>query len=184
MMQRNRKPKMIGNWEIAALDEAECHWRLSKANLEGAIRLCQDTIEGSLESSFSHASVILSLYHHGIELFLKYAIIRGGGEFHPNHYIRGLFEIYSEIYKGKEYSLDLPFISQYLGFSPEEIEERIEEEGSRHNRNQTDQMHRYHTGHDGNQWDGAHGFEPNPFLIDADSLKSKFEEINSLIENP
>lgn len=61
---------MIMSTEIAGLNEADLHYALCKANLEGAQRLCRDMIDGGFSASFSHATVIMSLVHHGVELFL------------------------------------------------------------------------------------------------------------------
>lgn len=171
---------MIHNSELVGLDEAECNWLLCSANLDGAIKLCQGMIENNYGSSYSHASVIMSLYHHGIELFLKYAIASQGISVQRFHYIRGLFNVYCEAFPEKEYTLDLPFIPCYLGQTDEEISENIKEE--KKSPNKTDQMHRYHTKHDGVKWEGAHGFEPNSFLDISISLKSRFDEIKVIIE--
>ncbi len=69
---------MILSTEIADSSEADLHYALCSANMEGAQRLCKDMLDREFPTSFSHATVIMSLFHHGIELFLKFAIAMAG----------------------------------------------------------------------------------------------------------
>jgi hypothetical protein len=119
---------MIISSEISGHSEADLHYALCVANLEGAKRLSKDMIFGGFSATFNHATVIISLVHHSVELFLKYAISKSGKKTPTHHYIRGLLKEYEATYPDESFRLDLPFITQYLGYPDEEIDELIKKE--------------------------------------------------------
>lgn len=172
---------MIINSEIAGLSEADLHYALCVANLEAAQRLSKDMIIGDFSASFSHATVIISLVHHGVELFLKYAISKSGKKTPTHHYIRGLLKEYKAAYPDESFRLYLPFITQYLGYSEDTINELIKKEENF--KNQTDQMGRYHCDQFGKQWEGIHAFTPEYFLAQVESLTSRFTILRNQIDN-
>lgn len=171
---------MLSNAEHTGLTEAELNYRLSMANLDGALCLCRDMINGHYTSSFDHGTVILSLLHHAIELFLKYALSRKGIGLPRHHYIRGLLERYEETYPDSGFSLTLPFVTEFLGHTSEEVALAIAEE--KHDKNRMDQMGRYHTDHSGNRWDMIQAFEPNMFFTQAEALSHEFVRLRGRIE--
>ena len=181
-----REKKMISNLEISGLSEADLHYELCAANLDGAQRLCTDMINGDFSTSYSHATVVMSLLHHSIELFLKYAISRSGKKPPTHHYIRGLHEEYNAAFPDKIFSLELPFITQFLGYKEDEMDELLKEE--QQDRNRTDQMGRYHSDRSGNHWKGIMAFIPTTFLAQTEFLASRFiaikEEIERIYEQP
>jgi len=172
---------MIISSEMAGHSEADLHYALCVANLEGAQRLSKDMIIGGFSASFSHATVIISLVHHGVELFLKYAISKSGKKTPTHHYIRGLLKEYMAAYPDERFRLDLPFITQYLGYSEEKINELIKKEEIC--KNQTDQMGRYHCDQYGKPWEGTHAFTPEYFLAEAEFLISRFATLRSQIDS-
>jgi len=171
---------MIGNWELNGLDEAALHYTLAEANADAACRLSQDMLDGTYQSTWSHAKVLMSLVHHSVELFLKYALARDCQPVPKNHYIRGLHQKYLTAYSGQQYSFAPPFITHFMGLSPEEVSECISEEKS--DRNQVDQMLRYHTDRTGSPWMNPHGFLPGAFLTDTTTLLDRMKELKNTIE--
>lgn len=171
---------MIMSTEIAGHNEADLHYALCTANLEGAQQLCRDMIDGGFPASFSHATVIMSLVHHGVELFLKYAISKAGKKTPNIHYIRGLLEEYYTAYPDESFRLDLPFVTQFLGYTEEEVQKLVKEEEL--DKNRTDQMGRYHCDKSGQPWEGTHAFIPASFLAKAELLTSRFSTLRAQIE--
>ena len=171
---------IISNSELIGLNEAEIHYRLCIANLDGAKQLCLDILDKKYSSSFSHATVIMSLFHHGVELFLKYAISRSGKDIPHYHYIRGLLSQYYRIYSDEIFELQLPFITEFPGVSPDEVKELLEEE--RKDKNQTDQMVRYHMDRDGKCWAGDQAFSPETLPAQIEDLTCRFVAIRQEIE--
>lgn len=171
---------MIISTEITGQSEADLHYTLSLANMEGAQRLCQDMMDDSFPASFSHANVIMSLTHHGVELFLKYAICKTGKRAPTHHYIRELLKEYDNAYPDESFRLNLPFVTQFLGYAEEEIERLLKEEAQ--DKNKTDQMTRYHCDRSGRQWTGIQAFIPESFLSEAECLILKFATLRELLE--
>jgi HEPN domain-containing protein len=172
---------MIGNWELNGLDEAELHYSLSVANADAACCLSQDMIDGTYESTFSHAKIALSLVHHSVELFLKYALARACQPVPLHHYVRELYEQYRITYPEQAFDFEPPFIVQFIGMSSDQIAEALREEQS--DRNQTDQMLRYHTNREGSPWRNPHGFLPEHFLNDTIILLDRMKELKEMIES-
>lgn len=172
---------MIMSSEIAGRSEAELHYALCVANMEGAKRLCQDMIAGRFSATFSHATVIMSLFHHGVELFLKYAICKAGKKTPTHHYIRGLMNEYDRAFPEEYFRLNLPFVTQFLGYTEEEIEKLVNEEEQ--DKNRTDQMGRYHCDRTGQHWEGIQAFIPVSFLSELEFLVSKFADLAAQIAN-
>ncbi len=171
---------MIGNWELNGLDEATLHYVLAEANADAACRLSQDMLDGTYLSTWSHAKILMSLVHHSVELFLKYAITRAGQSVPRHHYIRELHQKYQTAYVGQDFEFDPPFVVHFMGLPPERVRECLSEESS--DRNQTDQMLRYHTDRNGSPWVNPHGFLPNEFLSDTLILRDRMKELRNTIE--
>lgn len=76
---------MIGNWELYDLSEAELHYALADSHLDAAIILASALRNASYPQTFSNAKVIMSLHHHAVELFLKYALSRAGEKVPTHH---------------------------------------------------------------------------------------------------
>lgn len=169
---------MVTNAEIAGLEEPELHYSLCVANLDGAQQLCKDMIAGNYASSFSHATVIMSLHHHGVELFLKYALSKADSEYKKDHHIRGLLDAYKAIYSTENFNLELPYLTEYLGHSPEEVRERLRSEEP----NQIDNMLRYHTDRRGQAWAGVYVFDPESFYGEVSNLAAQLAHVRQEIE--
>jgi len=172
---------MITSTEITDYSEADLHYVLCMANMEGAQQLCRDMINGGFSGSFSHATVIMSLVHHGVELFLKYAICKANKKTPNNHYIRGLLKEYDAAYPDECFRLDLPFVTQFIGHTEEEVQKLVKNEEQYKNR--TDQMGRYHCDQFGLSWEGFYAFIPVSFLTKAESLTARFLILRSHIES-
>jgi len=171
---------MIGSWELNGLDEADLYYVLAEANADAACQLSQDMLDGTYKSTWSHAKVLMSLIHHSVELFLKYALARAGQPVPKHHYIRELHHKYLTAYTRKQFAFEPPFIVHFMGLSYDEVREALQEEQS--DRNQTDQMLRYHTDRNGSPWMNPHGFLPREFLSDTATLLDRIKELRNQIE--
>lgn len=171
---------MIGNWELKGLNEADLQYVLAEANADAACQLSQDMHDGKYQSTWSHAKVLLSLVHHSVEMFLKYALARAGQSVPNHHYIRELHQKYLTVYAGQQFAFEPPFIKHFMGLSPNEVREELQEEQG--DKNQTDQMLRYHTDGKGSPWVSTHGFLPSEFLSDTTMLLYRMKELREQIE--
>jgi hypothetical protein len=169
---------MITNIKLRELDEPSLFRELSFANIECANKLVRQMTykRGALPQTIHHANVILSLIYHGVELFLKYAIAKRGVKVPGNHYIRELNEIYKKIYPEKAFRFDVPFITEYLGFSDDAFTAALNEEKKR--KNEGEQIYRYHTDKTGKPWEIGLGFKPTEILKYCINLQKSFNKID------
>ena len=173
---------MIGNWELYGMSEAEMFYALADANLDAAIVLANALCAGSFAQTFSNAKVIMSLHHHGVELFFKYALSRGGQEVPTHHHIGTLAWRYSTTFTDSKLQFDPPFVKEFLGFTSEQLKSAVAEEYQPKNKNKTDQQMRYHTDREGNVWPGAHGVLPVMYAQDLLELRKRLQGLHELIE--
>jgi hypothetical protein len=148
--------------------------------LDAGIALCECINEGSYPAKSSHAKVIVSLVHHAVELFLKYAIRRRTGNAPPTHYLRELRAIYEDLFPDESFDFDVPFITHYLGFEPAEIVERLEEE--KKDKSRGNQRLRYHLDRKGWPWGGVHGLTPEFYLAQVKDLRGKLLALSATVE--
>ena len=172
--------EMIGSWELYGLDEASLDRILSFANLDASATLCKCMNEGSYPATFSHAKVIMSLGYHGVELFLKYSIRLRTGEAPPTHYLRELGAKYEDLFPEESFHFDIPFTTHYLGFEPDEIVERLEEE--KKDKSRVDQQLRYHLDRKGQPWNNAHGFIPEQYIRKVNDIRDKLLALSDKIK--
>lgn len=167
---------MIGSWELDQFDKPKLFHDLALAYLDSSIALLREMNKGAISSSYSHTRVILSLLHHSIELFLKGAVLKAGSEVKTSHNLRNLCDVYEMRFPRQEFHFYLPFDCIPLGFSPDETAKR-----KRKAFEQFDQMYRYHTDKNGNQWPGIAAFDPKTFLPELNSLYNRFVQLGKMI---
>jgi len=122
----------------------------SEAYLESAARLCKVAASSPAESSYPKGAVVLNLTFHGVELFLKAAIL----EKVPSEQLAGslrhdldrLHKRYTNLYPAKMYAFEIPF--RYEEVNLVDPDPRIIEElriwMTEHKRTTpADQVHRY-----------------------------------------
>jgi hypothetical protein len=160
----------------------------SEAYLFSATRLCTVLAASPAESSYPRIKVVSSLLFHGIELFLKAAILERvkNGKFlsKAGHNLERLYEKYTNLYPGKKYEFEIPF-----GYEPivdasldlcavEELNSAITEHKKR---NPADQTNRYPTNIEGMQWDSPSAFEPITFAGAINKAQQDVTHLKELI---
>ncbi len=179
----SRNGTTIVNWDLYGLSEAELHYALAESHLNAAIILATELRNASYPQTFSNAKVIMSLHHHAVELFFKYALSRAGEKVPTHHHIRDLWNRYSIAYRDSAFGFQPPFVPIFLGHSADEISDSIMEETTTRNRNKMDQSMRYHTDRDGCVWPGVNAVLPNTYLAELTEFRDKIHNLHSLIES-
>jgi len=162
---------MVHFSEIESLRASLQFLAFSDAYLDSAARLCAIRAASPQESSYSRGAVVLSLTFHGIELFLKAAILEKmpseqfGGR--AGHDLEHLYGKYTDLYPEKEHAFEIPFKTEELDFAS--LDPRIAEEfkafiAESKRTTPVDQLHRYPRDMKGQPWEGIFSFEPNSFL--------------------
>jgi hypothetical protein len=85
------------------------------------------------------------------------------------HNLENYFKRYNNLYPGKRFRFDLPFKTEYTGLEPHEVKKIKKELPPQ------DQIHKYPTDRDGNEWRDPFAFEPISFLKVIEQLgKGRF----------
>jgi hypothetical protein len=167
--------KLYGTWESREKDLPEKFYAFSDAYLDSAERLCKVLKRSTRKATYERGAVVLYLAFHSVELFLKGSILSKCPDEKLSHNLENYFKRYNNLYPGKRFRFDLPFKTEYTGFEPHEVEKIKKELPPQ------DQIHKYPTDRDGNEWRDPFAFEPISFLKVIEQLKSDFKRIRNEI---
>lgn len=182
--------QMVHFSEIGSLRTSLQFLSFSEAYLYSAAYLCSALAASPLESTYSRGTVVLSLSFHGIELFLKAAILEKspdeqfGGK--AGHELESLAKRYATLYPGKKFTFEVPFRTEEIDFfepDPPIIEKSKAFISAHKKANPDDQLNRYPRDTKGNPWNGIYAFEPNTFLSVIDKTKQDVARLKELIFN-
>jgi hypothetical protein len=179
---------MVHFSEIESLRAPLQFLAFSEAYLDSAARLCAFRAVSPKESSYSRGAVILSLTFHGIELFLKAAILekapkeRFGGR--TGHDLEHLYRRYANLYPEKKYVFEVPFRRGDIDFAslePQLAEELRDFIAEREQTTLADQLHRYPRNNEGQPWQGFFSFEPNSFSLTISKVREDIARLREFI---
>lgn len=181
---------MVDFSEIEDLPPSRQFLAFSDAYIDSAELLCSTVAAKPSESTYPKGAVIMSLAFHGIELFLKAAIL----EKSPNEQFKGraghdleqLGIKYKELYPDEECDFEVPFRDE--GVSLLEPDPQILAELKRHieeykKSTPQDQLNRYPRDINGNPWKGLYGFEAGSFLGTIAQVRNDIDRLRKLIFN-
>ncbi len=99
------------SWDYEDLSEA-AHWFLmARAYLDCSVQLLSQMVNEKFNSSFHHAQVVVALFNHAVELFLKAGIVQAGHVFGHNHHLQELYNQFKNLYPGKKYEFEGDIVS-------------------------------------------------------------------------
>lgn len=172
---------MLINDDYIQLDSSELFRNNAFANIKMAQRLCKEMNykKNALQVDIYNVNIIMTLMYHSVELFFKFAILKKGGrKENHHHHIRTLKENYENLSSKEEYfKIDVPFITNYIGFSKGEEAILIKKE----NKNEGEQIYRYPTDKNGQIWKDIMGFCPKESFQLCNDLIQEFKRIEFLI---
>lgn len=165
---------MIVDSEIRHLPVPERHFAYACAYRNAADAFCKQVADDHELCIWPNAAVVLLLAAHAVELFLKGAIyLRDPATEIEHHCIDGLIEEYLKHYPEPSFAWDIPFKTEYLGFTESEIQ-AIKKKAP-----VPSILYRYPFDKGGKEWNTIIGFDPNAFLLILDRMKSDFSRIES-----
>ena len=167
--------QMVGSWQINGMSIPQQFAAFADAYLDSAERLCKVLKISTRKASYERGSVVLYLTFHSVELFLKAAVLEKAPTEKLNHNIEHYGRRYRNLYPGGKYSFEIPFKTEYVGFEPTEVEKLKKSEPAK------DQINRYPTDRNGNEWNGVFAFDPVSFILIIDSLKDDFKRLKAEI---
>jgi hypothetical protein len=179
---------MVHFSEIESLRASEQFLAFSEAYLDSAARLCALLAASPAESTYPRGAVVLSLAFHGIELFMKAAILEKSPseQFngHAGHDLDHLDKMYVNLYRGKKYAFDSPFRAEethIVNLNPRIVEERKDLILKHKRATPMDQLHRYPRGSKGKPLEGIYAFEANSFAADLTKAQQDIARLKELI---
>lgn len=167
---------MIVDSELLELSIPDRFFKYSESYGNGAKALVEKMVSDNSQATWPNAAVVLMLSVHSVELFLKGAIFKSDSKAKiAHHNIESLFEKYCQIYKEEKYYFDMPFKTEYLGMSEEEIEVLKENK-----RPTPSVLYRYPTETGEVEWEGAYGFEASSFSPVISCLLQDYQRLRKL----
>jgi len=180
--------QMVHFSEIAAFRASLQFLAFSEAYLYSAAHLCAALAASPRESTYPRGAVVLSLSFHGIELFLKAAILEKvpDEQFRrkSGHDLEALSRRYTELYPGKKFAFEIPFgYEETVLVDPDpRVVEELKLLIAKHKRaTPADQLHRYPRNIEGKPWIGANSFEPNSFAHVISKAQQDVKRLKELI---
>jgi hypothetical protein len=132
--------------------------------------------------------VVLSLAYHGVELFLKAAILNEsaneqfGGK--AGHNLENLGERYAALYPSSEFAFEIPFRTGKIDFGNLDTRVAAEFQAVVAGLNQLacpDQVHRYPRDTRGNPWQGPCALEASSFVRVISGVEEDIARLKRLI---
>ncbi|MBW2569261.1 MAG: hypothetical protein JRE47_07785 [Deltaproteobacteria bacterium] len=180
--------RMVHFSEIESLRASLQFLAFSEAYLYSAAHLCAALAASPTESSYPRGAVVLSLSFHGIELFLKAAILEKvlDEQFcgKAGHDLEFLGKRYANLYPGKKFSFEIPFGTEEIELvnpDPRVIEELNLFMAEHKRATPADQLNRYPRDIEGKPWYGIYAFEPNTFAAVIAKAQQDMTRLKELI---
>lgn len=168
--------KITGNWQIAHIRESRRFLLYADAYLKASQSVCFRMRDEEPENTWPNAAVAMMLAAHATELFLKGAIVSREPEALVKvHRIAELAETYVRLFPEVDFAFDIPFQSEYVAFSEDEIAYIKKNEPA------PSVLFRYPIRSQGVEWLGLQAFEPQEFLRLISELSDAFVRIGARI---
>jgi len=156
----------------------------AEAYIDTAIQQCSHLASNPGTFNYAHGSAVLFLVFHGIELFLKGAILeKNPGEAfsgHAGHDLVLLHARYKQLHGGKDCEIEIPWSLEEPDLSM--LDPRVAAAIRIRNRSRPmDQIHRYPTDRRSKVWDGGFGFEPVSLLPDILRTQAEIRRLKVLL---
>jgi len=167
----------VGNWETAHLDNPTQWFLLSRAYLDGSLRLCQAMIAGDYPVTYQHGQVVMGLCRQAVELFFKGVIWKAIGTAPDSHSLLELEQTVRLVAPDVAEFFACPFFAEEVKVEcdPKTKEKLIALKAQ--SAKTLDQQLRYHVDRHGNPWPGVHGFRPDLFLAKLQYCSTQFEMV-------
>ena len=95
---------LVFSWDFDDLPIHEQWYRMACAYLDSSLRLVSEMIDRRTQDTFHHALVVVHLFEHSIELFLKAAISAAESSVPTHHRAAELLGRYRNLYPAKRFA--------------------------------------------------------------------------------
>lgn len=170
--------------DIVNLETHDQFFSYADAYLSASAVLCRQMENEDTRYTWPHASVVLMLSAHAVELFLKGALLKSMNKLEATHDIQQLAEKYREMFTDPALAWDIPFANELskteLVAQMKQLWSDIDETKLRNSIDATPDpsiLYRYPVNKAGMEWQGAYGFTPTGFLPRLEQLELDFKRI-------
>lgn len=173
---------MIHSSEFDNVPIPNRYFCLARAYIDASRVLCASLIAEEFAFQYSSARVIMHLYRHSIELFLKGAILHKSGKNSLSHHLLpDLVADYKALFPGSEYAFDIPFGTENPSEDGAEAIWHVPIEQFDQYHKTLDQRYRYPTDKKGNLFDELEGFVPDMFMNESAQIQAEFLKLEKKI---
>jgi len=123
-------------------------------------------IGDSIDGTFHHCKVVVSLFEHSVEIFLKGAIVQAKKEVQTHHRVDEIYKQFINLYPGKKF----------------EFRGRIDEFVKPMPQAPVDQYARYPVTRDGQAWSGNTHIDIAIYYQEASKFKDDYARLKPLIK--
>ncbi len=153
---------MLNNSELGNMDCPRKFFEYSQSYLEASITLANSS---AYVKTFSDSNVVVFLMIHGIELFLKGAILNRS-KLHHGHAIFKLANEAKKLYKEPEYKQFHAFLDRLPGQQKDLSSDSLEDTAE-----PISEIFRYPVNKENQPWNTILSFDKNKFISDIESLR-------------
>jgi len=166
-------PKNIENirmprysWDYEDISDADHWFLLAEAYIDSCHYLLSSMIEEKIDGTFHHCKVMVSLFEHSVELFLKGAIVQAKKEVQSHHRIDEIYQQFIKLYPGKKF--------EFIG--------TIKEFGKPMPQAPVNEYSRYPVGRNSQEWIGNTHIDIAIYYQEASKFKDDYTRLKSLIK--
>ena len=170
--------------DINHLEVPDQLFSYAEAYRAASVILCRKVENDDTLYTWPHATVILMLAAHAVELFLKGALLKRGVEISRTHNVQQLAEKYRETFQDAAFAWEIPFANP---LSETELIAQIKQLWPQINETELRRsiattpapsiLFRYPVNNEGMEWRGVYGFTSNGFLPRLEQLERDFRRL-------
>ena len=154
------------SWDYEDIPDPDHWFLLADAYLDTCHFTLSSMIKKDIDDTFHHCKVVVSLFEHSVELFLKGAIVQEKKEVQTHHRIDEIYKQYVNLYPGAKY--------EFTG--------KIEEFVRPMPQAPVNEYARYPVMKDGQAWSGNTRIDIVIYYIEASKFMNDYSRLKPLIK--
>lgn len=159
-----RMPRFSWDYEDISISD---HWfLLAESYIDICHFILSSMIEKNVESSFHHCKVVLSLFEHSVELFLKGAVVQAKKQVQTHHRIDEIYSQFIKLYPGDKYKFS-GSIEKFVKPMPQAP---------------INEYSRYPIGRNEQEWSGNTHIDIAIYYYEVSKFKKDYERLKPLIK--
>jgi len=154
------------SWDYEDVSDADHWFLLAEAYIDCCHYLLSSMIEENITGTFHHCKVVVSLFEHSVELFLKGAIVQAEKQVQTHHRIDEIFKQFINLYPGKKFEFT-GSISEFVKPMPQAP---------------VNEYARYPADQNGQSWLGHTHIDIAIYYVEASKFKDDYSRLKPLIK--